>query len=55
MNLKKRRHYEIEGFTNDILSLRKQLKQLEKALLNFAPLQDKEFAILALGKNFLLF
>ena len=30
-------------------TLRKQLRQLEKSLLKFAPLQDKEFALLALA------
>ncbi|KAJ1332086.1 hypothetical protein BSLG_009019 [Batrachochytrium salamandrivorans] len=32
-SLKRRRDYEIEGFTNDILSLRKQLRTLEKNIL----------------------
>jgi hypothetical protein len=48
-SLKKRRDYEIEGFTNDILMLRKQLKMLEKNILKYGPLEDKELVLLTLG------
>ncbi|KAH9249998.1 hypothetical protein BASA81_012246, partial [Batrachochytrium salamandrivorans] len=47
-SLKRRRDYEIEGFTNDILSLRKQLRTLEKNILKFSPLEDKELVLLNL-------
>ena len=45
-SLQKRRNYEIEGFTNDILILRKQLKTLEKTILKFGPLEDRECVLL---------
>ncbi len=51
-SLKKRRDYEIEGFTNDILMLRKQLKILEKNILKYGPLEDKELQLLNLGISF---
>ena len=47
--LKKRRDYEIEGFTNDILMLRKQLRVLEKSILKYGPLEDKELVLLTIG------
>ncbi len=50
-SLKKRRDYEIEGFTNDILMLRKQLKLLEKNILKYGPLEDKELVLLTIGKS----
>lgn len=50
-SLKKRRDYEIEGFTNDILHLRKQLKTLEKHILKFGPLEDRELALLEIARN----
>ena len=49
--MKKRRDYEIEGFTNDILMLRKQLKLLEKNILKYGPLEDKELVLLTIGKS----
>ncbi|TPX71511.1 hypothetical protein SpCBS45565_g01048 [Spizellomyces sp. 'palustris'] len=49
--LKRRRDYEIEGFTNDILILRKQLKVLERSILKYAPLEDKELVLLNLAKE----
>ncbi|KAH6585796.1 hypothetical protein BASA61_006723 [Batrachochytrium salamandrivorans] len=49
-SLKRRRDYEIEGFTNDILSLRKQLRTLEKNILKFSPLEDKELVLLNLAR-----
>ena len=49
--MKKRRHFEIEGFTNDIISLRKQLKVLEKSILKYAPLADKEFLLLNIARQ----
>lgn len=50
-SLQKRRHYEIEGFTNDILMLRKQLKTLEKTILKFGPLEDRECVLLNMAKE----
>eukprot|EP00842_Homolaphlyctis_polyrhiza_P005504 jgi/Hompol1/5955/HPOL_004774-RA len=50
MSLKRRRDYEIEGFTNDILSLRKQLRNLEKSILKYGPLEDKELVLLNLAR-----
>jgi len=49
--LKKRRNYEIEGFTNDILHLRKQVKILEKQILKFGPLEDREEILLQLAQE----
>ncbi|OAJ38725.1 hypothetical protein BDEG_22631 [Batrachochytrium dendrobatidis JEL423] len=49
-SLKRRRDYEIEGFTNDILSLRKQLRTLEKNILKYGPLEDKELVLLNLAR-----
>ncbi|KAJ3332667.1 Coiled-coil domain-containing protein 77 [Blyttiomyces sp. JEL0837] len=50
-NLKRRRDYEIEGFTNDILLLRKQLKVLEKSILKYGPLEDRELVLLNLARE----
>ncbi|KAJ3057258.1 Coiled-coil domain-containing protein 77 [Rhizophlyctis rosea] len=50
-SLKRRRDYEIEGFTNDILMLRKQLKTLEKTILKINPLEDKELLLLNLARE----
>jgi len=47
--LKKRRDCEIEGFTNDILRLRKQLKTLENHLINTETPLDKEMELLNIG------
>lgn len=47
--LKKRRDYEIEGFTTDIITLRSQLKALEKSLLKYDLLEEKELVLLNLG------
>jgi hypothetical protein len=47
--LKKRRDYEIEGFTSDIINLRNQLRLLEKSLLKYGSLEDKELVLLNLG------
>ncbi|KAI8618983.1 hypothetical protein BC830DRAFT_1106272 [Chytriomyces sp. MP71] len=49
--LRRRRDYEIEGFTNDILMLRKQLKTLEKSILRFAPLEDRELVLLNMARE----
>jgi len=49
-SLEKRRDCEIEGFTNDILRLRKQLKALENHLVNTESPLDKEMELLNLGK-----
>jgi len=51
--LKKRRDYEIEGFTNDILRLRKQLKALENHLITAESPMDKELELLNIGKYFI--
>ncbi|KAJ3201562.1 Coiled-coil domain-containing protein 77 [Entophlyctis luteolus] len=50
-SLKRRRDYEIEGFTNDILMLRKQLKMLEKSILKYGPLEDRELVLLNLARE----
>lgn len=50
-SLKRRRDYEIEGFTNDILLLRKQLKVLEKSILKYGPLEDRELVLLNLARE----
>jgi coiled-coil domain-containing protein 77 len=47
--LKRRRDYEIEGFTNDIMLLRKQLKAMEKHILKYAPVEDEELQLLRIG------
>ncbi|ORX45444.1 hypothetical protein BCR36DRAFT_118019 [Piromyces finnis] len=49
--LKKRRDCEIEGFTNDILRLRKQLKTLENHLINTETPLDKEMELLNIARN----
>ncbi|KAJ1562742.1 Coiled-coil domain-containing protein 77 [Nowakowskiella sp. JEL0078] len=49
-SLKKRRDFEIEGFTNDIILLRKQLKTLERSILKYAPLEDKELVLLGMAQ-----
>ncbi|KAJ3079118.1 Coiled-coil domain-containing protein 77 [Quaeritorhiza haematococci] len=51
LSLKRRRDYEIEGFTNDILNLRKQIKNLERNILKFGPLEDTELTLLSLAKK----
>ncbi|KAJ3417218.1 hypothetical protein HDV05_006424 [Chytridiales sp. JEL 0842] len=50
-SLKRRRDYEIEGFTNDILMLRKQLRILEKSILKYGPLEDRELVLLSLARE----
>ncbi|GES75911.1 coiled-coil domain-containing protein 77 [Rhizophagus clarus] len=42
-NMKKRRDYDFEGFSNDIVMLRKKLKGLEKQILKYAPYDDHEY------------
>ncbi|KAJ3392057.1 Coiled-coil domain-containing protein 77 [Lobulomyces angularis] len=49
--LRKRRDYEIEGFTNDIKMLRKQLRNLEKSVLKYGPLEDKELTLLDIARQ----
>ncbi|KAJ3362255.1 Coiled-coil domain-containing protein 77 [Allomyces javanicus] len=49
--LKKRRDFEIEGFTNDILMLRKQVRSLEAHIIKYGPLQDQEMAVLDVVKK----
>ncbi|KAJ3370381.1 Coiled-coil domain-containing protein 77 [Allomyces arbusculus] len=49
--LKKRRDFEIEGFTNDILILRKQVRSLEAHIIKYGPLQDQEMAVLDVVKK----
>jgi hypothetical protein len=53
--LKKRRDYEIEGFTADIVNLRTQLRTLEKSLLKYGSLEDKELILLNLGISWYTF
>ncbi|KAJ3304372.1 Coiled-coil domain-containing protein 77 [Kappamyces sp. JEL0829] len=48
--LKKRRDYEIEGFTSDIINLRNQLRLLEKSILKYGSLEDKEMVLLNLAR-----
>lgn len=48
-SLNKRRDHEIEGFTNDIMLLRKQVQVLEHHLLQYGPLEDRELLLLQLG------
>jgi hypothetical protein len=48
--LQRRRDYEIEGFTNDIISLRQQLRVLEKSILKYGALEDKELVLLNLAR-----
>jgi coiled-coil domain-containing protein 77 len=50
-SIKRRRDYEIEGFTNDILQLRKQLRTLEKSILKYGCLEDKELVLLNLARQ----
>jgi hypothetical protein len=50
-SLKRRRDYEIEGFTNDILILRKQLRVLEKSILKYGPLEDRELVLLSIARE----
>ncbi|KAJ3229229.1 Coiled-coil domain-containing protein 77 [Chytriomyces hyalinus] len=50
-SLRRRRDYEIEGFTNDILMLRKQLKNLEKSILKYGPLEDRELVLLNMARE----
>ena len=49
--LRRRRNYEIEGFTNDIVSLRSKLKTLEKQILKYGPLEDRELALLSMARE----
>ncbi|KAJ3262619.1 Coiled-coil domain-containing protein 77 [Boothiomyces macroporosus] len=49
--LKRRRDYEIEGFTSDIVNLRQQLRTLEKSILKYGALEDKELVLLNIGKS----
>lgn len=44
--LKRRRDYEIEGFTADILNLRAQLKSLERSILKYDQLEDRELYLM---------
>ena len=48
VNMRKRRDYEIEGFTSEIIGLRREIKKMEKMVLRFGPLEDKELALLGL-------
>jgi hypothetical protein len=48
-NMKKRRNYDFEGFSNDIATLRKQLKGLEKQILKYAPYDDREYRLMNIG------
>jgi hypothetical protein len=48
VSLRKRRDYEIEGFTSEIIALRREIKKMEKMVLRFGPLEDRELALLGL-------
>jgi coiled-coil domain-containing protein 77 len=48
--LQRRRDYEIEGFTSDIVNLRQQLRNLEKNVLKYGTLEDKEMILLNLTR-----
>lgn len=48
ISLRKRRDYEIEGFTNEIIALRRDIKRMEKTLLKFGPLEDRELVLLGI-------
>jgi len=50
-NMKKRRNYDFEGFSNDIAMLRKQLKGLEKQILKYAPYDDQEYHLMNIVKE----
>ncbi|CAB4444858.1 unnamed protein product [Rhizophagus irregularis] len=50
-NMKKRRNYDFEGFSNDIATLRKQLKGLEKQILKYAPYDDREYRLMNIAKE----
>lgn len=50
-NMKKRRNYDFEGFSNDIATLRKQLKGLEKQILKYAPYDDREYDLMNIVKE----
>ncbi|KAJ3276464.1 Coiled-coil domain-containing protein 77 [Terramyces sp. JEL0728] len=50
MALKRRRDYEIEGFTSDIVNLRQQLRTLEKSILKYGALEDKELILLNIAR-----
>lgn len=49
--LKKRRDFEIEGFTNDIVALRKQLKSLERQIMRVEGFEDKEQFLLGIARK----
>lgn len=49
--LQTRRDYEIEGFTADIQMLRKQIRVLEKQILQTKPLEDQELHLLGIAKH----
>ncbi|CAG8459345.1 50_t:CDS:10 [Ambispora leptoticha] len=49
--LRKRRNFDLEGFTNDISMLRKELKGLEKQILKYAPIDDRELHLLTLAQE----
>ncbi|KAJ3276478.1 Coiled-coil domain-containing protein 77 [Terramyces sp. JEL0728] len=46
----RRRDYEIEGFTSDIVNLRQQLRTLEKSILKYGALEDKELILLNIAR-----
>ncbi|CAG8458615.1 118_t:CDS:10 [Ambispora gerdemannii] len=51
LTAKKRRNFDLEGFTNDISTLRKELKGLEKQILKYAPIDDRELHLLTLAQE----
>lgn len=50
-DLQRRRHFEMQGFTADIQTLRKQMQGLEKVIVKFGPLEDREALLLKVAKG----
>jgi coiled-coil domain-containing protein 77 len=50
-SLKRRRIYEIEGFTTDIINLRNQIRTLEKNILKYGALEERELVLLDLARS----
>ena len=49
--LRKRRDFEIEGFTSEVQLLRRSIKELEKCILKFGPLEDRELILLDIAQR----
>ncbi|KAL1925270.1 uncharacterized protein VTP21DRAFT_153 [Calcarisporiella thermophila] len=50
-NLNRRRKMDIEGFNNDVAMLRKQVKNLERQILKYAPADDEDIELLELARE----